>query len=159
MHWTSSHDFRKNCSGTYWWVKMEILQSSNKKWSTEPCAYSLIVNWHCIRHVHVIPDFVIGSCFDFSETEYDDQITCKHSYSTHCHVTYKTAYEPQQEEECEDNYRKRCFIEFKQSASDETVQFCHTPLVRNCDIPGPEVCSTEYRSECTTRYYLAIIHN
>jgi len=88
-----------------------------------------------------------------SETEYDDQITCKHSYSTHCHVTYKTAYEPQQEEECEENYRKRCFIEFKQSASDEKVQFCHTPLVRNCDIPGPEVCSTEYRSECTTRYH------
>ena len=68
-------------------------------------------------------------------------------------LPYKTAYEPQQEEQCEDNYRKRCFIEFKQSASDETVQFCHTPLVRNCDIPGPEVCSTEYRSECTTRYW------
>ena len=125
--------------------KREILQVTK---SGQQVAYSPIVNWHCI-----IPDFFIGSCFFyFSETEYDDQITCKHSYSTHCHVTYKTAYEPQQEEECEENYRKRCFIEFKQSASDEKVQFCHTPLVRNCDIPGPEVCSTEYQSQCTTRY-------
>jgi hypothetical protein len=88
-----------------------------------------------------------------SETEYDDQITCKHSYSTHCHVTYKTDYEPTQEEECEENFKKRCFIEFKNVASQEKVEFCFTPLVKNCDIPGPEVCSTEYRSECTTRYH------
>ena len=56
------------------------------------------------------------------------------------------------EEECDDNYRKRCYIEFKNVASQEKVEFCFTPLVKNCDIPGPEVCTTEYRSECTTRY-------
>merc|ERR1712051_559029 len=34
-------------------------------------------------------------------TEYDDVITCKHSYSEKCHTTYTTDFEPQQEEECE----------------------------------------------------------
>ena len=85
------------------------------------------------------------------ETEYDNEIICKHSYSERCHITYKTDYEPQQEEECDENYRKKCFIEYKNVASEEKVQFCFTPLVRNCDIPGPTECTTEYRSECTTR--------
>jgi len=87
------------------------------------------------------------------QTEYDDQITCKHSYTERCHVTYKTDYEPQQEEECNENYRKKCYIEYKNTASQEKVQFCFTPLVRNCDLPGPTECTTEYRSECTTRYH------
>merc|ERR1712061_939647 len=30
------------------------------------------------------------------ETEYDDVITCKHSYSEKCHTTYTTDFEPQQ---------------------------------------------------------------
>lgn len=85
------------------------------------------------------------------ETEYDEVIECDHSYSEHCFTTYKTAYTPQQEEECEENYKKDCFIEFKKQAIDETVQFCFTPLVRNCNIPGPTECTTEYRSECSTR--------
>lgn len=84
------------------------------------------------------------------ETEYDDEIHCKHSYSQKCHLTYATDYEPQQEEECEDNFKKRCFIEYKNVAKDEPVRFCFTPLVRNCNIPGPIECTTEYRSECTT---------
>merc|ERR1712168_587346 len=33
------------------------------------------------------------------ETEYDDVIECKHSYSEKCHTTYTTDFEPQQEEE------------------------------------------------------------
>merc|ERR1712168_564768 len=33
------------------------------------------------------------------ETEYDDVIECKHSYSQKCHTTYTTDFEPQQEEE------------------------------------------------------------
>merc|ERR1711973_831812 len=45
------------------------------------------------------------------ETEYDDVITCKHSYSQKCHTTYTTDFEPQQEEECEENFIKNCFIE------------------------------------------------
>ena len=86
------------------------------------------------------------------ETEYDDEILCKHSYSERCHITYKTDYEPQQEEQCDENYKKKCYIEFKNVASQEKVQFCFTPLVRNCNTPGPTECTTEYRSECTTRY-------
>jgi len=86
-------------------------------------------------------------------TEYDDVITCKHSYSERCHTTYATDYEPTQEEKCEENFKKNCFIEFKPKASEEQVQFCYTPLVKNCDTPGPEVCTTEYTSACTTRYH------
>ena len=86
------------------------------------------------------------------ETEYDDVITCKHSYSQKCHITYVTDYTPQQEERCEENFKKNCFIEFKDRASEEQVQFCFTPLVKNCDTPGPEECTTEYTSSCTTMY-------
>merc|ERR1712180_87573 len=68
------------------------------------------------------------------ETEYDDVIECKHSYSQKCHTTYTTDFEPQQEEECEENF-----------------EFCHTPLV--CDGEGPEECRTVYESQCETRYH------
>ena len=85
------------------------------------------------------------------ETEYDDVITCKHSYSEKCHTTYTTDYQPQQEEKCEENFKKSCYIEYKKQAGDEIVDFCFTPLVRNCDIPGPEECTIEYTSECVTR--------
>ena len=85
------------------------------------------------------------------ETEYDDVIQCKHSYSEKCHTTYTTDFEPQQEEECEENFVKNCFIEYKKVASDEEVQFCHTPLV--CDGEGPVECKTVYESECETRYH------
>ena len=30
------------------------------------------------------------------ETEYDDVVECKHSYSQRCHTTYTTDFEPQQ---------------------------------------------------------------
>ena len=85
------------------------------------------------------------------ETEYDDVITCKHSYSEKCHTTYTTDYQPQQEEKCEENFMKNCFIEFKDRASEEQVKFCYTPLIKNCDVPGPEECTIEYTSACTTR--------
>merc|ERR1711887_287746 len=63
------------------------------------------------------------------ETEYDDVIECKHSYTQKCHTTYTTDFEPQQEEE---------------------IEFCHTPLV--CDGEGPVECRTVYESQCATRY-------
>lgn len=85
------------------------------------------------------------------ETEYDDVITCKHSYSEQCHTTYSTGYTPTQEEKCEENFKKNCFIEFKPQASEETVKFCYTPLVKNCETAAPEVCTTEYTSACVTR--------
>jgi hypothetical protein len=84
------------------------------------------------------------------ETEYDDVIECKHSYSERCHTTYTTDYQPQQvliynsylirrpsilnfifqEEECDENFKKQCYIEYKNVAFPEKVKFCYTPLVR-----------------------------
>jgi len=84
------------------------------------------------------------------ETEYDDVVTCKHSYSEKCHTTYTTDFEPQQEEECNENFVKNCFIEFRKAASDEKVTICHTPI--ELVGGGPEVCQTVYESACTTRY-------
>merc|ERR1712033_89592 len=72
------------------------------------------------------------------ETEYDDVIECKHSYTQKCHTTYTTDFEPQQEEECEENFIKNCFIDYRKIASTETVQFCNTPLI--CDGEGPIEC-------------------
>ena len=85
------------------------------------------------------------------ETEYDDIITCKHSYSEKCHTTYITDFEPQQEEACEENFVKKCFIEYKPIASTEKVTFCHTPL--KLEEGGEDVCKTLYESQCTTRYH------
>ena len=85
------------------------------------------------------------------ETEYDDVVTCKHSYSEKCHTTYTTDFQPQQEEECNENFRKNCFIEYKTIASEESVTFCHTPIILEGD--GAEVCETVYESACTTRYH------
>jgi len=85
------------------------------------------------------------------ETEYDDVVQCDHSYDKRCHTTYVTNYESQQEEECEENFRKSCFIEYEKIAFNETVQICRTPLVKDCDVAGPEICRTEYESECWTK--------
>merc|ERR1712180_158561 len=80
------------------------------------------------------------------ETEYDDVIECKHSYSQKCHTTYTTDFEPQQEEECEENFVKNCFIEYKKVASEEKIQFCNTPLV--CEGEGPIECKTVHETQC-----------
>merc|ERR1711983_13343 len=61
-----------------------------------------------------------------------------------CITTYVTNYESQQEEECEENFRKSCFIEYEKIAFNETVEICRTPLVKDCDIQGPEICRTKY---------------
>merc|ERR1712007_324630 len=50
-----------------------------------------------------------------------------------------------------ENFRKSCFIEYEQIAFNETVAVCRTPLVKDCDIQGPEICRTEYESECWTK--------
>ena len=95
------------------------------------------------------PIYIFFSFLQEEKTEYDDEITCKHSYSEKCHTTYTTDFEPQQEEVCEENFIKECFIEYKKSASQETVEFCYTPLV--CEGEGPEECKTVYESNCETR--------
>ena len=103
------------------------------------------------------------------ETVYTEEIRCDHSYDKRCHTTYTTTYESQQEEECEENFRKICFINYEQVTVDvpcvdgglykmylqiafnETVEICRQPLVKDCSIEGPEVCRTEYESECWTK--------
>ena len=85
------------------------------------------------------------------QIEYDEVVQCDHSYDKRCHTTYVTNYESQQEEECDENFRKSCFIEYEAKAITETVQVCRTPLVKDCNVEGPEVCRTEYESECWTK--------
>merc|ERR1712147_500851 len=58
------------------------------------------------------------------EIEYDDVVQCDHSYDRRCHTTYVTQYE--------------------QIAFNETAEICRTPLVKDCDVQGPEICRTEY---------------
>ena len=57
----------------------------------------------------------------------------------------------QQVEECEENFYKSCYIEYEKIAFNETVEICRTPLVKDCDVQGPEICRTEYESECWTK--------
>jgi len=83
-------------------------------------------------------------------TEYDTVIKCDHSYNRRCAKSLKTTYEAQQEEECEENYVKKCFIKYGKTAQNVTVNICRTPLVKDCDIDGEEICSTQYESECLT---------
>ena len=64
-----------------------------------------------------------------NETEYDEVITCDHTYSEKCHATFKTDFEPSQEQECSESFTKNCFIEFKDVATEEDIEFCHTPMV------------------------------
>ena len=73
------------------------------------------------------------------ETEYDEVVQCDHSYDRRCHTTYVTQYESQQEEDCDENFRKSCFIEYEQIAFNETATVCRTPLVKDCDVQGPEI--------------------
>merc|ERR1712142_609696 len=85
------------------------------------------------------------------EIEYDDVVQCDHSYDKRCHTTYVTNYGSQQEEECEENFRKNCFIDYEKVTFNETVEICRTPLVKDCEQTGPEICRTEYESECWTK--------
>ena len=84
------------------------------------------------------------------ETEYDEILTCDHSYDKRCHTSYITKYEPHQEQECDEKYRKVCTIEYEQKALHEVVEVCTTPFVKDCDIVGEEVCQNMYESECST---------
>jgi len=85
------------------------------------------------------------------EIEYDEVEQCDHTYDKKCHTSYTTEYESQQEEECDDNYKKSCQITYSPHAENVTVQICMTPLVKDCNLSGPEICRTEYTSECWTK--------
>jgi len=85
-------------------------------------------------------------------TEYNEIITCDHSYDQRCHTSYVTNYDTQQEEECEDNFKKICNINYEPLAYNETVEICRTPLVKDCNNPTEEtVCQTVYETECMTK--------
>jgi len=89
------------------------------------------------------------------ETEYDEVLTCDHSYDKRCHDSYVTKYEPHQEEECEEKFRKVCTIEYEQKANQEVVEVCTASFVPDCDIEGEKECRTVYSSQCST---VQIVH-
>jgi hypothetical protein len=84
------------------------------------------------------------------ETEYDEVLTCDHSYDKRCHTSYVTKYHPHQEQDCEEKFRKVCTIEYEQKAVHEMVKVCITPFIRNCNVTGEEICKTVYESVCST---------
>merc|ERR1712192_386309 len=49
------------------------------------------------------------------------------------------------------NFKKSCDITYSPSAQNVTVELCMRPLVKDCNLSGPEVCRTEYISECWTK--------
>ena len=51
------------------------------------------------------PERCIDKIEMIEETEYDEVVTCDHSYDKRCTTSYTTTYEAQQEEECDENYR------------------------------------------------------
>ena len=85
------------------------------------------------------------------ETQFDEVITCDHSYDKRCHTSYVTTFQAQQEEECEENFKKVCMIEYESKAYNETLEICSTEIVKDCDKEGPTVCRTVYQSSCATR--------
>merc|ERR1712106_1131933 len=89
------------------------------------------------------------------ETEYDEILTCDHSYDNRCHTSYVTRYEPHQEQECEEKFRKICTIEYEQKANQEVVEVCTSSFIPDCDVEGEPVCQTVYTSECST---VQIVH-
>lgn len=114
------------------------------------------------QSVPALPDLSIGAIAAAGErciekvvmethTEYDDVVTCKHSYSEECHTTYVTDFEPTQEQECDETFTKTCHIEYKKAAKQEKVTLCHTPL--HCDGHGVLEWITVYESHCTTTYH------
>jgi len=108
------------------------------------------VNFNSVAAASASGQKCIDKIITEEEIEYDEVYECNHSYNKRCTTSYTTTYEAQQEEECEENYKKSCFIEYSQTAYDTTVEVCVEPLVKDCGAVGPEVCSTEYQSECET---------
>ena len=85
------------------------------------------------------------------ETEYEEVMTCEHSYDERCHTSYTTTYEPHQEEECEERFRKVCMISQEHKSVTEMVEECTTPLVPNCTEAAEDVCRTVYDTVCDTK--------
>merc|ERR1711868_63375 len=71
------------------------------------------------------------------ETEYDDVVTCKHSYSEKCHTTYTTDFEPQQEEDlrklCQTVYESACTTRYQEHDVQDDVVECETIQEEKCE--------------------------
>ena len=104
------------------------------------------------------------------ETVWENHEQCEHSYDKRCHKSYTTAYTSVQvrklgcsrrsknllsislqEEECDEVFRKICYIEMVDFAQNVSTEVCRRPLVKDCDLPGEEVCRTEFQSECWSK--------
>ena len=46
-------------------------------------------------------------------------------------------------EECSTNYVKDCQIHYEKGTRAEKVEVCRESVVRDCDVQGPIICSTE----------------
>ena len=100
---------------------------------------------------------VVGEVFAVSQIKHTQvQFSCSiydhivHLYSR-CHTSYVTKYEPHQQEECEDQFRKVCLIDYEKKSIEELVKYCVTPMVKDCNKVGEQVCKTVFQSECFTR--------
>ena len=97
------------------------------------------------------PDIDVNQTMLKMETDYDEIMTCTHSYSERCYTSYATSYVPYQEEECEEKFLKTCMIWTEKEAVTEMVDECTNSLVPDCSQTGPEMCRTVYDTVCDTR--------
>ena len=84
------------------------------------------------------------------ETQYDELVTCDHSYDERCHTSFITSYQPHQEQECDERFSKICWISYESQAVNEAVEECVTQQVKDCSEPGPEECTTVFDTVCET---------
>jgi hypothetical protein len=80
------------------------------------------------------------------ETEDDDVVQYDHSQDRRVHTTHVNQHEPQKEEEYEEKLRKSGPIKPEQIAFNETAVTHQMYLAKDCDIQGPEITESEYKS-------------
>ena len=107
-----------------------------------------VVESHVVHDHHVVEEKCVDKVEYVEEYVQDEEIKCHHSYEKKCQTSFTTDFESVQEEECDETFQKDCFIEYKKVAIKDTVQVCHTPLVKDCNLPGPVECKTEYETMC-----------
>ena len=59
-----------------------------------------------------------------TRTEWEEVVSCEHSYDKRCQRSLVTVYTSVQEEECREEFVKNCWIEYTQMAVNVTVQLC-----------------------------------
>ena len=107
----------------------------------------IIAGWWFERFLLCLKLNIKNNKIYFGCSSYDHIV---HLYSR-CHTSYVTKYEPHQQEECEDQFRKVCLIDYEKKSIEELVKYCVTPMVKDCNKVGEQVCKTVFQSECFTR--------